>query len=122
VTRLAPILAALAACGGGDDAAPIDATALACVPERLVDVSGGPIEIGQYCDDVSACADPATAGAIREIIGGFACEPDDCEAGLRCTWTEPDVIEPTEYRDLCAISLLESEPILVCRLYLEGRR
>jgi hypothetical protein len=131
MSRVALILAGLAAAcgasGSGETGGPIDAGAAidappaVCHTERMINViADREILEGDFCDDISLCAaDRATADAVTAIIDGFACDPHPvCPDALRCQWSDPDVLDADEYRGLCAISSLESEPQLRCMIYL----
>ncbi|MGE0790808.1 MAG: hypothetical protein AB7S26_34355 [Sandaracinaceae bacterium] len=115
--------------GGARDAATGDAAALSCDPSAVTFTppSGGPFEVGVFCDDVFACvATMAEAGAVTAASGGrmtcAAASGFPCGAsGYACIYQDPagpSTIDAAEYGAICAVTVLTPTPDVRCVVYL----
>jgi hypothetical protein len=78
--------------------------------------------VGDYCDDVSVCADADLVTQLQGFFPGLVCDPagsSPCGAAeQRCYLYFSGSITRAQYAKLCSMTLVEGVAALYCALYL----
>ncbi len=119
-----------AALDAGNDAAVADSSigdaAMGCVPEAVTLIGAGRFRVGEFCDELFACAaDVRDAARINSVAPHFDCV-EAAVSGSSCSaWTcqyrnprGPGTIDASEYAEVCAITVLAPTPRIDCRVFL----